>query len=146
MIHSNNKNVKKWNRYSYNQPFSKQCVKEAIEKIYEYFSINEQENILIASFLLFIGMSSRTFYKFRSGLHNFPEELVDALEFALLNLELKYERNLSSKFSTGAIFALKCQFNWNDNNQNVINNNNNFDLSSLTDEQLDRLISKFDGK
>ena len=134
--------AKIWRRYhAEDHEWSRKCVKEAIEKIDEYFSDPERE-ILIAGFLLFIGMSSRTFYKWRKRQCDFPEDLNNALEYADLMMEQKYERGLYSKYVTGSIFALKSRFGWQDRPDIEFVNNNNIDMSTLTDEQIDRLIKK----
>ena len=132
---------KKVNRYASDREWSKTCVKRAIEGIENYFEINQKHTL--TGLLLAIGMSKRSYSDFINGLNEaWPIELKEAIEWARLKIENYYEESLMSRNVTGAIFTLKVHFSWNDHNGTQITNNNNLDVSKLSDEELTLMIEK----
>jgi hypothetical protein len=139
-------NPSKYQADKYSNP---KIVKKIIKQIDQYFSDCEllKKQPTLTRLLLTIGMSKNTYSKYMRGeCEHWLEELGDKMDWARLVVEAHMEEALfSARNPTAYIFHLKCNFGWNDRQQAQITNNNSFDISKLTDEQLEELLKTLGG-
>lgn len=82
---------------------------ELKEKITDYFSQTEMQDITITGLSLFLGFESRqSFYDYQA-----KKDFAYIIKRARLVIENKYEMNLKENNATGSIFALK-NMGWKD--------------------------------
>lgn len=89
------------------------------------------------------GITRSTLFNIMNNRHNYDTKLVELLQLCKTRIEAQLEFMLYDKNTrnvAGIIWSLKCNFNWDDGKEQVVNVNNTFE--GISDDALEKLIQK----
>ena len=126
------------------RPFIFKTEQELKDRINEYWSYCEENEkpMTFCGLAYYLGMT-------RQSLHNYStrQKYGDIIEEARDRIQMDTEERLqiAGQATTGIIFSLKNNYHWDADNRikaetKIEATNKNYDLSNLTDEQLDRIL------
>ena len=124
------------------RPFLFTSEEELKDKIEEYWDYcEEHERVMTLSGLAYyLGMTRQTLYNYstRDKFGHIVQRAKDRIE-----MDTEERLQLAGQATTGIIFSLKNNYHWDADNKTetkIESTNKNYDLSNLTDEQLDRIL------